>query len=66
VKRLSIALQFGAALVLLLGGAFLLTSSGMHDEPLPWQIAGGLVCTVALVLLGYGVVRLNRNMSDYN
>ena len=52
-------------MVLLLGGAFLLTSSGMHDQPLPWQIAGGLVCTLALVLLGYGVVRLNRNMSDY-
>ena len=52
-------------MVLLLGGAFLLTSSGGHSQPLPWQIAGGLVCALALVLLGYGVVRLNRNMSDY-
>ena len=65
MKRLSIVLQFGAALVVLLGGAFLLTSSGMHDQALPWQIAGGIVCAVALALLGYGVVRLNRNMSDY-
>jgi len=65
VNRLGVALPFVAGMVLLLAGAFLFTSSGLRDEPLVWLIAGGVVCAVALFLLGFGVVRLNRKMSDY-
>jgi hypothetical protein len=65
VNRLGVALPFVAGMVLLLAGAFLFTSSGLRDEPLVWLIAGGVVCAAALFLLGFGVVRLNRKMSDY-
>ena len=65
MNRLGIALPFVAGMVLLLAGAFLFTSSGLREEPLVWLIAGGVVCAAALCLLGFGVVRMNRKMSDY-
>ena len=65
MNRVGIALPFVAGMVLLLAGAFLFTSSGLREEPLAWMVGGGVVCAAALFLLGVGVVRLNRNMSDY-
>ena len=65
MNRLGIALPFVAGMALLLAGAFLLPSSGGRDDALMSLIAGGVVCAVALFLIGFGVVRLNRKMSDY-
>ena len=65
MNRFGVALPFVAGMALLLAGAFLFTSSGLREEPRVWLIAGGVVCAAALFLLGFGVVRLNRKMSDY-
>lgn len=65
MNRAGLALPFVAGMVCLLAGAFLMTSAGGRDEPLFGLIAGGVVCAVALCLIGFGVVRLNRKMSDY-
>ena len=65
MNRLGIALPFVAGMALLLAGAFLMTSAGGRDEPLFGLIAGGVLCAGALFLIGFGVVRLNRKMSDY-
>ena len=65
MNGLGVGLPFVAGMALLLAGAFLMTSAGGADEPLVGLIAGGAVCALALFLIGYGVVRLNRKMSDY-
>jgi hypothetical protein len=65
VNRFGVALPFIAGMVLLLAGAFLFTSSGLRENSMAWLMAGGVVCAAALFLLGFGVVRLNRKMSDY-
>jgi hypothetical protein len=65
VNRLGVALPFIVGMVLLLAGAFLFTSSGLRANPVVWLIAVGVVSAVSLFLLGFGVVRLNRKMSDY-